>query len=416
MGALVEVRLRRGWGWLLLVTLIVSTIGDEISLITLMFRAAGDRSPFAVSMLLVAQLLPGLLAAPVIGRLVDCYDAGRLLVAAALADAIILAWMAWHPDLASTIIGAGILSVLFAIGGTASFALIPVLARSLGMTLPRANAMLEFVRSAGMLAGPVLGGALVAWGGTGNALLIDAASFALLAVVVLGSGLRRPVTTDHRDPQRSLLSDYLPVLQDRRITIAIGALTLGVYATAIADVAFVFLVTVSLGSGPTAFGLLTACWAGGMMAGAVISGTMAMRRPALIAFASVTIMGTTMLAIGIGIGIGIGSGIGNAPLIAGLAFVAIAFVIGGGANSIHNVAVRTMLQRHAPSGAHGKVAAIYSAATSSAGILGYVTGGLFAPNAAIQAYVVGGALGVAAGVAGWLLFAAIKVRTIPPRA
>jgi MFS family permease len=396
----VEVRLRKGWGSLLLATLTLSTIGDEISLITLMFRTAGDRTPFAVPMLLVAELLPGLLATPFIGRLVDARDAGKLLVATALAEATIIAWMAWHPDLPSTIVGASILSVSFAISGTASFALIPVLAAGLGMTLPRANAVLEFVRSAGMLAGPVVGGALVALGGTGNALLIDAASFVVLAVVVLASGLRRPVAAEADGEAHTLLSEYLPVLRDRRITIMIGALTLEVYATAIADVAFVFLITVSLAAGPTAFGVLTACWAGGMMAGAAASGTMAMRRPASIAFASAAVMGATMLAIGLV----------TATMMGGLLFVGIAFLIGGAANSAHNVAVRTMLQREAPAGAHGKVAAIYSAGTSSASILGYMTGGLFAPNGAIHAYILGGTLGVLAGLMGWLLFTSMKGR------
>lgn len=349
-------------------------------------------------MLLVAGLLPGLLATPLIGRLVDSRDAGRLLVATALIDAVIIASMAWHPDMTSTIVGAGILSVSFAIGGTAGFALIPVIAAGLGMTLPRANAVLEFVRSAGMLAGPVVGGALVTWGGTGNALLIDAASFALLAAVVLASGLRRPVDASGHGEARTLLSEYMPVLRNRRITIMIGALALEVYATAIADVAFVFLVTVTLAAGPTVFGLLTACWAGGMMSGAAASGTMAMKQPAPIAFASGSVMGLIMLAIGIGISTTIGD----------VAFVGIAFVIGGAANSAHNVAVRTMLQREVPASAQGKVAAIYSAGTSSAGILGYMTGGLFAPNGAVDAYVLGGTLGVVAGLVGWLLFVSIK--------
>lgn len=393
-------RLRRGWGWPLLATLALSTIGDEISLITLMFRTASDHTSFAVPLLLVAELLPGLLLIPFIGRLVDSRDAGKLLVATALSDAVVIAWMAWHPDLASTIVGAGILSVLFAIGGTASFALIPVLAGGLGMTLARANALVEFVRSTGMLVGPIVGGVLVTWGGTRNALLIDAASFALLAVVVLGSGLRRPVEAEQGDRPRNLLSDYLPLLRDRRITIMIGALTLEVYATAIADVAFVFLVTVSLMAGPTSFGLLTACWAGGMMAGAAASGTMAMRQPASIAFASATVMGGAMLAIGVG----------AATVTGGLALVGIVFIAGGVANSVHNVAVRTMLQREAPAGAHGRVAAIYSAGTNTASILGYMTGGLFAPNDAVHAYILGGTLGVIAGTAGWLLFELTKAR------
>jgi hypothetical protein len=39
---------RGGWGWLLLVALTLSTIGDEITLITLMFRSAGDQAALAV--------------------------------------------------------------------------------------------------------------------------------------------------------------------------------------------------------------------------------------------------------------------------------------------------------------------------------------------------------------------------------
>lgn len=194
------------------------------------------------------------------------------------------------------------------------------------------------------------------------------------------------------------MSEYRPILRDLRITIMIGALTLAVYATAVADVAFVFLVTVSLAAGPAAFGVLTACWAGGMMAGAAAAGTMVMRKPAPLAFVSATMMGGVMLVIGIGM----------ATMIGSVAFVGMAFVIGGAANSVHNVAVRTLLQREAPAGAQGKVAALYTAGTSSAAILGYMTGGLFAPDGAIQAYLLGGTLGVAAGLVGWLLFRSIK--------
>lgn len=395
-------QIRTGWGWLLLITLSLSTVGDEISLITLMFRTAGDRTPFAVPMLLVAQLLPGLLATPIIGRLVDARDAGTLLVGTALLDAVVIAWMAMNPGLASTFIGAGILSILFAIGGTASFVLIPVLAMEVGMTLSRANAVLEFVRSAGMLAGPIAGGALVVWGGTGNALLIDAASFALLAVVVAGSGLRRPVARNNDGNARTLLADYLPVLRNHRIRIMIGALTLAVYATAIADVAFVFLVTRPLAAGPIALGGLTACWAGGMMVGAAVSATLAMKHPATIAFAAAATMGGSMLAIGIAC----------MTMAGGLAFVGVAFIIGGAANSAHNVAVRTMLQREAPSGAHGKVAAVYSAGTSAAAIMGYMTGGFFTPDRAVEAYILGGTLSILAGLAGWLLFASTRPRSI----
>lgn len=387
---------RRGWGWLLLAALTLSTIGDEITLITLMFRTAGDNAALAIPLLLIAQLVPGLLAAPYIGRLTDRRDAGLILILAALAQAAIIACLAFSASLPATIVGASILGLLFAISGTATFALIPVLAQGLGMTLARANAGLEFVRSAGMLVGPVVGGVLVSWGGTGNALLIGAISFALLAVVIWGSGIRRQIQPECADKENtpSLLAEYLPLLRNRRIVIMVAALSLEVFATAIADVAFIFLVTVSLSAGATALGILTAFWAGGMLLGAALAGEIAERHPARLAFATAALMGASMLAIGL------------MPVIAipGLAFVAIAFVVGGAANSVHNVAVRTMLQREATPETHGKVAAIYVTATRSATIVGFLVGGLFVPSAAFSAYIVGGLLGVIAGLAGWCLF------------
>lgn len=61
---------------------------------------------------------------------------------------------------------------------------------------------------------------------------------------------------------------------------------------------------------------------------------------------------------------------------------------------------------------HGKVAALYSGATSSAGILGYVTGGLFTPFNAIGAYVLSGVLGIIVSVVGWVLYTSVKAKVL----
>jgi hypothetical protein len=63
-----------------------------------------------------------------------------------------------------------------------------------------------------------------------------------------------------------------------------------------------------------------------------------------------------------------------------------------------------MLQTEAPAAAQGRVAALYTAATSSAAVAGYATGGFFTPDRAALAYTLGGTLGIVAGAAGWLLF------------
>ncbi|WP_449468690.1 MFS transporter, partial [Sphingobium chungangianum] len=364
------VAFRQGWGWLVLVALTISTIGDEITLLTLMFRTAENARPYGVPALLIAELLPGLIIAPWAGRLIDRRDAGRVLVVASALQAAVIALIAFYPLF--TLPGATLLSLLFTITSAATFALIPVLANALGMTLARANSFLEMVRSLGMLAGPVAGGLLVGWIGSQGALLIDAASFALLVLVVAASGLRRK-PQGHGEEKRTLLADYRPLLRNRRVMVVTGALSLEVFTTAIADVAFVFLVMVTLASGPGAFGVLTALWAAGMLLGAALAERVIGQRIGLTAFGTATIMGGTMLLIGL------------APV--GLAIVALAFIAGGGANSVHNIAVRTLLQSECPPADHGKVAAIYGAVTRTAAIGGYVAGGFFVPDDAPSAYL-----------------------------
>ena len=381
------VAFRHGWGWLVLAALTVSTIGDEITLLTMMFRTADNMPPYGVPALLIAELLPGLVAAPWAGRLIDRSDSAHVLILVSALQAATIALIACIPML--TLAGAVALSVLFTISSAATFALIPVLAGALGMTLVRANGFLEMVRSLGMLAGPVAGGVLVGRMGSTNALMIDAASFALLLLVVALSGLHRK-PQQHAEEEPALLAAYRPLLTNRRVMALTGALSIEVFATAIADVAFVFLVRVTLARGPLAFGVLTALWAGGMLIGAALAERIIGHRVGRAAFATAAIMGATMLLIGI------------API--GLAIVAVAFIAGGGANSVHNVAVRTLLQSQVPAADHGKVAAIYGAAIRTAAICGYVAGGFFVPNDAPTAYLVGGLLGVCAGIVGWRIF------------
>src|SRR3546814_5705957 len=73
----IAIEFRQGWGWLVLAALTISTIGDEITLLTLMFRTAESARAYGVPALLIAELLPGLIAAPWAGRLIDRRGAGR---------------------------------------------------------------------------------------------------------------------------------------------------------------------------------------------------------------------------------------------------------------------------------------------------------------------------------------------------
>src|SRR3546814_9408366 len=97
-----------------------------------MFRTAESARAYGVPALLIAELLPGLIAAPWAGRLIDRRGAGRVLVVVSALQAAAIALIAYYP--AFTLAGAALLSVLFTITSAATFALIPVLASALGMT------------------------------------------------------------------------------------------------------------------------------------------------------------------------------------------------------------------------------------------------------------------------------------------
>src|SRR3546814_4727046 len=100
----IAIEFRQGWGWLVLAALTISTIGDEITLLTLMFRTAESARAYGVPALLIAELLPGLIAAPWAGRLIDRRGAGRVLVVVSALQAAAIALIAYYP--AFTLAGA----------------------------------------------------------------------------------------------------------------------------------------------------------------------------------------------------------------------------------------------------------------------------------------------------------------------
>src|SRR3546814_10658456 len=78
-----------------------------------MFRTAESARAYGVPALLIAELLPGLIAAPWADRLIDRRGAGRVLVVVSALQAAAIALIAYYP--AFTLAGAALLSVLFTI-------------------------------------------------------------------------------------------------------------------------------------------------------------------------------------------------------------------------------------------------------------------------------------------------------------
>ena len=191
----------------------VSLIGDGIYLVAIAWLVYDiSNEPGALAVVGVAWTLPQVAGLLVAGVLSDRFERRRLLVIAdlirfvaigaiaalALADAAEL----WH--LVALVVVYGVGQALFQPAFTA---LIPqVVPRE---ELLQANALRELMEPLGMrFAGPAVGGAVIAVFGVGTAFLVDAITFVVSAIAVMGIRRRPPPRREHGSMWRDLREGY----------------------------------------------------------------------------------------------------------------------------------------------------------------------------------------------------------------
>ena len=188
----------------------VSFAGSMITYVAIPFQVYDlTRSPLVVGLLGVAQLAPLLVTALVGGALADAHDRRRLVL---IADASLLA-------LALALVANALLAepqvwVLFlvaagmsAAGGLQRPALDSMVPRLVPRgELPAASALEAFRRNAGQIAGPALGGILIAGAGLGATYAVDAATF-LVSLVALARMRAVPPPPDAAPPSRARIAE-----------------------------------------------------------------------------------------------------------------------------------------------------------------------------------------------------------------
>ena len=374
--------LARGAGWL----------GDEVAAVALVLTAydAGWGSA-GVGAVLVVAALPVALGAPLAGRVVDRLDSRRattraaaVQAAAALALAVLLA----VADVRSVAVAVAALALVLVVGagqavaGPAWQALVPHLVPRAEVS--RAVAALQGTTTLAGVAGPAVGGALVAVGGPAWALLVDAASFA--AVAVLGRAVRvvrRPAPA----APGGVWAGFAALRADRLLGAVVAGLVAVVAVLQAAVVLDVALARDVLGAGPAGYGAVNAGFALAMVAGTVLAGTLLARgrdgggRPGRQERRQVA----GVLAGAAGISAGVVAG-GLAP---SLGWLAAALAAMGLSNGLLSVCFGALLAVRVPDAVRGRVLAAVSGATQTASTAGLALGGLLG--------------GVVAPRAGWLL-------------
>ncbi|MGX1562686.1 MFS transporter [Streptomyces sp. NPDC055506] len=419
--------LRQGRAATLMViaALLVSTVGDEVAMVALALRGA-DRTGLTsvVSAQMLAGLVPGIALGGVIGRIVDRFRADAVLGVTLALECLIAAAAAAVADGAVLLIATMLLlGALGAVAQTCVMALVPHLFPASDAQL-RVNSLMESVRNAGYIIGPLLVGLLTAHGGTGLALAVDAGTFAfaLLAVPVIsrwlvtaareragtvgpaeapGAGTAEAVTGGPQTPGKTGggLRVGLALLwagAQRRTTLATIVVT--VAATSVVNVLLPFFAD-DIPGGTAVYGVLLATWSVGLVLGPfALRGRLRHRPTAVVAVGAAAIIGLSYL------------GAGAFPVVP---LMLAAFLCGGMANAVQNVALRTHVMADCPQDVRGRVGAAYGATLQTSVAVGFALAGLAPADWARWGILTGGAVAFLAGSIGWLRTRAVAPAPVP---
>jgi MFS family permease len=380
----------------------VSNVGDGVTIAAGPLLAASlSDDPRVVGSLAFALLVPWLALPPLAGVLADRLDRRRVLVAADLLRAAVMATLAVVvlddrvsiPLLVAAFLLLGAGEVVF---DTTAEALVPDLVRD--DQLEAANGRLQSAETVGNeFAGPLLGGALFAVA-EGLPFGVDAASFAASAVLVGRLGGRFRSAADDAAPA-SIGAEVLTAARwlwrnqlVRRLAVVAALANLVQGATFWST--FVLYAREELGVGPAGFGaLLAAGGVGGALGAAAVAAL-----PPSVRTSTVVALAPTMQVAGFAV-----LAATSSPWVAGAMTFLNAVSAAG-----WNVVALSLRQAAVPRSLRGRVS----------GLVGWLGSGALALGALVGGFV-GAALGLrdvfVCGAAGWAVATAIALRTLAAR-
>ena len=349
----------------LLFSYTTNSIGDYVGLVALALLVYGEtRDPLATTALFIAaQFLPAFLS-PMLTAHVDQRSLRAVLPAIYAAESVLFAVLAllvssfWLPAVLLLALVDGVL--MLTARGLSRGAVNAVL-QPRGL-LREGNGVLNMGFAAASVGGAALGGLLVDLFGIETALLVDAASFAVIAVVLATCGnLPRP-ESDEREPMLQRTREGIRYVRESRLArfLIAGEGLAVVFFTLIVPIEIVYAAE-TLKTDDLGYGILLSSWGAGIVLGSLVF--LGVRRSS----ARVLILGST-LAIG-------SAYLGMA--VARELWVACAFsVLGGLGNGIQWVSVMTVLQESTPNDLQARVTGLLESVSAAMTGVGFLIGGV----------------------------------------
>ena len=367
----------------------LSALGDWVAIVALGLHVKDvTDSGFAVAALWICLFGPSVLVAGWAGLLVDRVEATRLLAGVSAVGALAAVALAFATAVTPVLVLTAVLGVVFATSQPAEFSLVPPLAGE--ARIQEANGHIETVRYIGFGAGPLLGGVLFGLGGLELAMLVDAATFAFVAIAALSLHVRRRPEALSESERAPRARDGVAFLfRDRLLALVMTVAFSSLLFMSAVWVGELFFVEDVLGRGEISYGAMLSIWTGGMALGAMLLS----RR---VAFGAVAAAGLLAAATQ-------GAALALPALWLSFAFFLACSFMGGTAHGLKNVMFRSLIHVRVPDKLHGRAFAAYNGIRNSAELGAFAAGGLLvAAIGARGTLAYAGGLSALAGLAGVL--------------
>jgi MFS family permease len=350
----------------------VNEVGDWLGLVALsvlVFQETGSALALT-GLFLAANLVPGFLS-PVLTARIDRAAARRALPAIYLVEGAIfvaLALLAESFSLPAVLALALLDGVLLLTARALSRATVAAVMEPHGL-LREGNAIVNVGFAGATAAGPALGGVIVAGLGVPEALLLDAASFALIAAL-LAAARALPAGSPDPEPVLARVRAGLGyVWRDAYVrTLVLGQAIAFVFFTAVLPIEVVYAKE-SLGTDDRGFGLLLAAWGAGIFLGSLVFAGSRRRSLGLIAV-STALVGLAYLGM---------------AAAGSLAVACVLSVVGGMGNGVQWVALVTAVQEVTDADLQARVVGLVESLGAAMPGIGFLLGGAVAALAGPRA-------------------------------
>jgi MFS family permease len=365
-----------------------SALGTGAAYVALLLVAL-DRfdSPWAIGLVLLADVVPAMVLGPLFGALADRWSRRACVVLADVVRAVAFLGLV----LVDGFVGTFLLALLAGVGtglfNPAALAALPSLVEE--RRLPAATSLFGAIADFGFIAGPAIAAAVLLAGGPETILAANAVTFGLSAVALalLRFG-EAPAASEIDGPRPSLLRETRDGLVAtagmaglRVILVASGAALL---FGAIFNVGQPLLAQDELGSSDAGFAILVTAYGFGFIAG-TLSGS---KGGAVSLLRRRYLTGAFLMALGF-------AASGLAPSVAA---AVVTFLAAGYGNGMLLIYERLLIQALVPDSLSGRIFGIRDAITAWAFALGFLAGPLLLDTVGTRAMV------TAAGVCGLIVW------------